>query len=68
MTSERETILKLRADAIERGDIDLAIVYGWSAIRMGAQELPEPERSIYEGMARAGAALSFNVKRLSNEK
>jgi hypothetical protein len=31
------SMLKLRADAIERGMLDLAIVYGWAAMRLGAE-------------------------------
>lgn len=38
MNQEIEELKRLRNDAIERGMQELAIVYGWSAIRLG-QEL-----------------------------
>lgn len=31
----RRTMLALHADAHQRGMLDLAMVYGWSAIRLG---------------------------------
>jgi hypothetical protein len=33
------TMKRLRADAIERGMQELAITYGWSAIRIGCEIL-----------------------------
>jgi hypothetical protein len=35
----RETIWRLRQDALERRMIELAITYGWSAIRLADEEL-----------------------------
>lgn len=39
MDAIRKSIQALRDDAIERGLTDLAIVYGWSAIRLGEHVL-----------------------------
>lgn len=38
-TEIRRAMILLRQDAIERGMDDLAIVYGWSAIRLGSEIL-----------------------------
>lgn len=35
----RETLLRLRTDAVERGMMELAIAYGWSAIQLGSEIL-----------------------------
>lgn len=35
----RRTMMRLRADAIERGMTELALTYGWSAIRLGFEAL-----------------------------
>lgn len=35
----RQTMLRLRADALELGMYDLAIVYGHSVIRLGQESL-----------------------------
>jgi hypothetical protein len=37
----RQSMLKLREDAIERDMLDLAGAYGWSAIRLGEEEFQQ---------------------------
>lgn len=39
LKAERRTLMMLRQDAIDRGMIDLSIVYGESAIRLGFEVL-----------------------------
>lgn len=39
MDDARKTLISLRHDALQRGMIDLAEVYGWSAIRLGEEAL-----------------------------
>lgn len=39
MRKIHETINELRRDALERDMTDLAIAYGWSAIRLGEEYL-----------------------------
>lgn len=39
MGEVRRTLMLLRYDALERGMADLAIVYGWSAMRIGTEML-----------------------------
>lgn len=44
MTNIKQTqaaIVRLRQDAIARGMSELAIAYGWSAIRLGAERIDE---------------------------
>lgn len=41
LRSERDALIALRADAIERGMLELAIVYGWTVIRVGSEVLEE---------------------------
>ena len=36
---EYETLKRLRSDALDRGMHELAIAYGWSAIRVGEEIL-----------------------------
>jgi hypothetical protein len=40
------TMERLREDAVERGLRDLAIVYGWSAIRIGQEAVAEAMRGL----------------------
>lgn len=47
--TERDTILKLRADALRRGMYELGLAYGWSAIRMGGEILDQPTNPLVEG-------------------
>jgi hypothetical protein len=37
----RDTMIKLRQDAIQRDMKELVVVYGWSAIRLGIEVLEE---------------------------
>jgi hypothetical protein len=38
------TVRRLQDDAIERGLHDLAVAYGWSALRIGQEAIDEAER------------------------
>jgi hypothetical protein len=40
----RNSMIKLRGDAIDRGMTELAVAYGWSAIRLGGEWLAKAPR------------------------
>lgn len=40
----RRLLLGLRADAIKRGMLELAVIYGTSAIRLGREALDEAQK------------------------
>ena len=47
-----DSIMALRADAMSRGMTELALVYGWSAMRLSAERLTESVRRLLNGSAK----------------
>lgn len=54
MSDARDTIIRLRTDAIDRGLTELALAYGWSAIRLGEELWAERRNAVLNNSKKSG--------------